>query len=108
MYNDIVDISKLSEIQLYRFLLDNGFSEQVATNVQDNGIDGAVFNEMTDEQLKEITPRIADRIKLKQPQQSQVTGGKVWTFLSLCFVASNYTQHSARYLKGHFTSTSLM
>ena len=44
--------------KLQRFLIDKGFGEQVASNFQENEIDGAVF-----------APKISDRIKLKKLQQ---------------------------------------
>ena len=61
----IMDVSGFSSIQLQRFLIDKGFGEQVASNFQENEIDGAVK-----EQLKEVAPKISERIKLKKLQQS--------------------------------------
>ena len=72
-----MSVSTLSEAQLYRFLLDQGFSEQVATVFQENDINGAVFCQMTDEHLKELAPRIVDRVKLKALQDSQPAPEKV-------------------------------
>ena len=44
-----MDVSGFSSIQLQRFLIDKGFGEQVASNFQENEIDGAVFCERTAE-----------------------------------------------------------
>ena len=62
-----MDVSGFSSIQLQRFLIDKGFGEQVASNFQENEIDGAVFCERTAEGG---CPKISDRIKLKKLQQS--------------------------------------
>lgn len=66
-----MDISSLPDVQLKQFLLDEGFSEQVSNNFQENEIDGALFCEMTEEHMKEVAPKISDRIKLKIPGASQ-------------------------------------
>ena len=44
-----MDVSGFSSIHLQRFLIDKGFGEQVASNFQENKIDGAVFCERTAE-----------------------------------------------------------
>ena len=70
-------VSTLSETQLHQFLLDKGYSEQIATNFLENGINGAVFSQMTDEHLKDLAPRMVDRITLKALQEDQSTVEKV-------------------------------
>ena len=76
-------VSTFSETHLHRFLLDKGYSEEIATNFLENGINGAVFCQMTDEHLKEVAPRIVDRVTLKAIQESQSLTEKV-RLLLLC------------------------
>ena len=71
-------VSTFSETQLQ---LDKGLSEQIAANFLENGINGAVFNQMTDGHLKELAPRIVDRITLKAIQD-QSTAEKVRRIVS--------------------------
>ena len=67
----IMDVSGLSSIQLHLYLIDKGFCEQVAENFLENEINGAVFleMEMEEQHLKEVAPKIRDRINLKKFQQ---------------------------------------
>lgn len=57
-------IGTLDCVQLIQCLLSNGFSADIAENFAINGIDGETFFEMSEEHMKEVAPRIADRIKL--------------------------------------------
>jgi len=49
------------------------FPETVVDALHDNGIDGSLFLQLSTEELKELAPRIADRVALRQIQ-SMVRG----------------------------------
>ena len=61
----------MSSSDLAKVLLEKGFSGDIATAIEEHGIDGETFCEMTDTHLREIAPRIGDRVKLKQVQDSE-------------------------------------
>ena len=48
------------------FLLLKGVSQDVLDNFNQHGINGSTFLEMNEEYLKEVAPRIADRINLNE------------------------------------------
>ena len=52
--------------ELADFLLSKGVPTEVADNFKMHGIDGGLFLSMSEEHLKEIAPRIVDRITLKK------------------------------------------
>ena len=52
---------------------DHEFPEEVVDALRDNGISGSLFLQLTTEELKELAPRIADRVALRQIQ-SKVRG----------------------------------
>ena len=45
----------------------------MAENFQEHGIDGETFLLMSDDELKEVAPRMADRMKLKKLRDVEVT-----------------------------------
>ena len=59
-------IKILSVQELCGLLCPKGISEDVAENFQEHGIDGETFLLMSDDELKEVAPRMADRMKLKK------------------------------------------
>ena len=64
-------VSKLNVDDLKTFLLEQGFSSEVASAFQEHGIDGAIFGEMTDNHFCEVAPKIGDRVKLKRIQDNE-------------------------------------
>ena len=58
----------LSTDDLGKLLLEEGFSNEIASAFQEHGIDGATFCEMSDNHLREVAPKICDRVKLKKIQ----------------------------------------
>ena len=62
----------LSTNDLATFLLEKGFHRDIASLIEEHGIDGETFCEMTDTHLSEIAPRIGDRVKLKRIQDSGI------------------------------------
>lgn len=61
-----VAINALTVSGLLDFLLSKEVSQDVLNSFEHHGIDGAAFLEMNDEHLKEVAPRIGDRIALKK------------------------------------------
>ena len=61
-----MDVLKLTIEQFCELLLEKGFSQQVTSNFRENGIDGSLFAEMTEDELKEVASMLADRIKLRK------------------------------------------
>lgn len=49
---------------------DHEFPEAVVDGLRENGINGALFLQLTTEELKELAPRIADRVALRQIQSA--------------------------------------
>ena len=49
---------------------DHDFPEAVVDNLRDNGISGSVFLQLSAEELKELAPRIADRVALRELQST--------------------------------------
>ena len=48
----------MSSSDIAKVLLEKGFSGGIATAIEEHGIDGETFCEMTDTHLREIAPRI--------------------------------------------------
>ena len=70
--------SSMSVQGLANFLVEKGFSREMATKFEENGVDGAMFGLMSDIHLGEVAPRICDRIKLKSLQeQGSISTDKV-------------------------------
>ena len=53
---------------------DHEFPETVIDDLRSNGISGSVFLQLTSEELKELAPRIADRVALRQIQSAVSDG----------------------------------
>ena len=49
---------------------DHDFSETVVRELRANGIDGCVFMLLTADELKEMAPRLADRVALREIQSA--------------------------------------
>lgn len=56
----------LSTIELTEFLLENRISEDVADTFTKNEVTGECFLLLTEMEIKELAPRIGDRVKLRQ------------------------------------------
>ena len=54
----------LSVEEMQYFLAKNNASADVLASLEDNGVTGAVFLELTGDDLKEMAPRMADRVIL--------------------------------------------
>ena len=52
------------------FLIEKGLPQDVTTAIQENGVSGDIFMELSEDNLKEVAPRLSDIIALKQIQQS--------------------------------------
>ena len=61
----------LSVDELHDFLAEKLISSDVLASMENNGVTGAVFLELTDDDLKEMAPRMADRVALRRIQRSQ-------------------------------------
>ena len=61
----------LSVEGMHDFLAKNNISADVLASLEDNGVTGAVFLELTGDNLKEMAPRMADRVILRRIQRSQ-------------------------------------
>lgn len=61
-------IDRLSPEDFLQFLSSKNFSDDVVDKFMANGVDGETFLQMSDELLKEVAPRIVDRVKLKKLQ----------------------------------------
>ncbi len=61
-------LSSLTVTGLANFLIEKGFSEDIVFAFEENGIDGETFCDMSDSHMKEVAPRIAERVKLKRIQ----------------------------------------
>ncbi len=64
-------ISSFSVDEMVTYLESKGLPMEVTEAAWENGVDGEVFLELTESNLQEIAPRLADRVKLKKLQQSQ-------------------------------------
>lgn len=56
--------------EMHDFLAKNSVSAEVLAFVRDNGVTGSVFLELTGDDLKEMAPRLADRVVLRKIQNS--------------------------------------
>ena len=54
--------------QLCQLLSDLQYSTELLQNVRENTVTGNVFLQLSDEQLKEIAPKLGDRVRLKKLQ----------------------------------------
>ena len=59
-------MEKLSCIELSDSLLKNGISRSVVDNFTTNEVTGECFILLTEMEIKELAPRIGDRVKLRQ------------------------------------------
>lgn len=49
---------------------DHEFSDAIVDELRSNGIDGSVFMRLSAEELKEVAPRLADRVALRDLQSA--------------------------------------
>ncbi len=56
----------LSCTELVDFMLDNGISESVIDNFVTNEVTGECCIQLTEMEMKELAPKIGDRVKLRQ------------------------------------------
>ncbi len=56
----------LSCTELADFMLDNGISESVIDNFVTNKVTGECCIQLTEMEMKELAPKIGDRVKLRQ------------------------------------------
>jgi len=49
---------------------DHEFPEAVVDGLRENGVNGSLFLQLSTEELKELAPRIADRVVLRQIQSA--------------------------------------
>ena len=54
--------------QFCQLLSDLYYSTELLQNVRKNAVTGDVFLQLSDEQLKEIAPKLGDRVQLKKLQ----------------------------------------
>ncbi len=52
--------------ELADFMLDNGISESVIDNFVTNEVTGECCIQLTEMEMKELAPKIGDRVKLRQ------------------------------------------
>ena len=62
------DIERFPVEQLCQLLSDLQYSTELLQNVRENAVTGNVFLQLSDEQLKEIAPKLGDRVQLKKLQ----------------------------------------
>ena len=68
-------VKGLSIDDLADYLLLGGISGDTVDKLKDHGVGGDTLLEMTDEHLKEVAPKIADRVNLKKIVSAKQT---VW------------------------------
>ena len=56
----------LSVNDLFDLVLESGVTSEVADKILEHGITGEIFSAMTEEEIKEVAPKIADRVALKK------------------------------------------
>ena len=80
-------MEKLSCIELSDFLLKNGISRSVVDNFTTNEVTGECFILLTEMEIKELAPRIGDRVKLRQliTKNQQVSHFKFFTYFQNTF-----------------------
>ena len=62
------DVERFPVEQLCQLLSDLHYSTELLQNVRKNAVTGDVFLQLSDEQLKEIAPKLGDRVPLKKLQ----------------------------------------
>ena len=62
------DVERFPVKQLCQLLCDLQYSTELLQNVRENAVTGNVFLQLSDEQLKEIAPKLGDRVRLKRLQ----------------------------------------
>ena len=62
------DVERFPVEQLCQLLSDLQYSTELLQNVRENAVTGNVFLQLSDEQLKEIAPKLGDRVQLKKLQ----------------------------------------
>ena len=84
-----------SVAELYLYLIDSEVSSDVASKIRDHKINGELFLELGDEELKEVAPALGDRAQLKKLQRTltetsnQVNEGHIkvtFLFYSSCII----------------------
>ena len=65
-----MNLASLDLLGLSSFLLSKDFSQSVVESFKENEIDGQLFLIMNNDHLKEVAPKLVDRIKLQKLQQS--------------------------------------
>ena len=63
------DVQMLSVQDLSDLVLESGITVEVADNILEHCINGEMFLSMTEEEIKEVAPKISDRISLKKLQR---------------------------------------
>lgn len=66
-------MSTLSPEGLVQFLSSKNLGSGVVDNFKENGISGEAFLLMDEDHLKEVAPRLLDRIYLKEIQMSELS-----------------------------------
>ena len=67
------DIERLSMEQLCHLLSGFQYSTELLQNAREYAVTGDVFLQLSDEQLKEIAPKLGDRVPLKKLQAELLT-----------------------------------
>ncbi len=75
----------LSCTELANFMLDNGISESVIDNFVTNEVTGECCIQLTEMEMKELAPKIGDRVKLRQLITKHKEVNKQITVISLIF-----------------------
>lgn len=73
--NDSCNSLGVSEFCEWIQQCDHEFPEAVVEGLRENGIDGSLFLQLTTEELKELAPRIADRVALRLIQSTVSCSG---------------------------------
>lgn len=70
------NIKEMSVSELSSFLARSGIKDEVVKRVKEEDITGDIFLHLSNENLKDVAPKLADRVRLTQLQER--LSGKVY------------------------------
>ena len=79
-----MEISKLTIEDVCKILVEQSVSEQIVQSFRSNGISGEIFESLTEENIKEVVPKIVDRVKVRNIEEKcrqSEPGAKVCCYL---------------------------